>query len=242
MSDTTTETRFLKDFAGRRFTAVAVVAACLASASLNTWGGTMMFPNWVTSIVFGVMIACGEFIAATALRHIVADFENHRYWKARLGAVILALAITGCVLSGHKAFTSLYLEAEHAYRVQQKVAETSQKIADKYQAKHIANDTDDTIRAQYESRQNTANYQAMLALKAKPPHKGIMYVLLALFEVVKIGGLYALASPSTKGKTWPQRRAEKRQQKIRDKKAIVEFERKIAELDDADDNVLPMRA
>jgi hypothetical protein len=242
MSDTTTSTRFLNAFYGRRFTAVAIIAACCASASLNIWGGTMMFPNLITSIVFGVMIACGEFIAATALRHIVADFENNRYWKARLGSLILALAITGCVISGHKAFSTLFLEADANYTALQKRAETIQKVADEYAAIYAADDSEMNGK-RWELRQRNADRAALDVLKAKPPSEAVIYVMLALFEITKIGGLYALATPSSRGLTHRQRKAQTRIQKINDAKAAIRYEQQLraAMAAEDDDNVIDIK-
>lgn len=240
MSDNKTSHAFLNDFSGRRFTAVAIIAACAASAVLNIWGGTMMFPNLVTSVVFGVMIACGEFIAATALRHIVADFENYRYWKARLGSLILALAITGCVISGHKAFSTLFLEAEANYEALQAREAALKNVALEYAATYAADDSD-INRARWEQRQKNADAASLEVLKAKPPSTAVIYVMLALFEITKIGGLYALATPSTRGLTHRQRKAQKRMQKIKDAEALALFEAKLAAAQDID-NVVPLRA
>lgn len=240
MSNNTTSHAFLNDFSGRRFTAVAIIAACAASASLNIWGGTLMFPNWLTATVFGIMIACGEFIAATALRHIVADFENNRYWKARLGSLILALAITGCVISGHKAFSTLFLEAEASHASLQKTETALQAIADNYAAIYAADDSD-LNRARWEARQKNADRAHLEVLKAKPPSRAVIYVMLALFEITKIGGLYALATPSTRGLTHRQRKAQKRMQKIKDAEAEAKFEAQLAAAQDTD-NVFPLRA
>lgn len=241
MSQSTTSTRFLNGFYGRRFTAVAIIAACAASAVLNIWGGTMMFPNLVTSAVFGVMIACGEFIAATALRHIVADFENNRYWKARLGSLILALAITGCVISGHKAFSTLFLEAEANYEALQAREAALKNVALEYAATYAADDSD-INRARWEQRQKNADAASLEVLKAKPPSTAVIYVMLALFEITKIGGLYSLATPSTRGQTHRQRNAAKRLQKIKDAEAEARFERELAAILEAEDNIIPMRA
>jgi succinate dehydrogenase hydrophobic anchor subunit len=241
MSNNTNSTTFLQDFSGRRFTAVAVIAACGASASLNIWGGTLMFPNLITSIVFGVMIACGEFIAATALRHIVADYENNRYWKGRLSTLILVLAITGCVISGHKAFNTLFLEADANYKALQARESAMVKVALNYANIYAADDTDQNL-ARWELRQKAADAASLEVLKAKPPSKTVIYVFLALFEITKIGGLYSLATPSTKGQTWAQRGAAKRQKKISEAKAQAAFERRLAEASEDDDTVVPFKA
>lgn len=234
MHNSKTSNAFLQDFSGRRFTAVAVIAACVASASLNIWGGTLMFPNIITSVVFGVMIACGEFIAATALRHIVADYENNRYWKARLSSLILVLAITGCVIVGHKAFSTLFLEAEANYKALEKRADNFQKVADNYAVIYAADDSDQNYN-RWESRQIRADEAHLEVLKAKPPSKSIIYVLLALFEITKIGGLYALATPSTRGQTWAQRKAARRQTKLAEAKRLAKFKDELKAAAEAED-------
>ena len=242
MSNSTNSTTFLQDFSGRRFTAVAVIAACMASASLNIWGGTLMFPNIITSVVFGVMIACGEFIAATALRHIVTDFENNRYWKARLSSLILVLAITGCVICGHKAFSTLFLEADANYKALEKRAETFQRVAAQYADIYAADDSDMNF-SRWESRQKIADEANLTKLKAKPPSKAVIYVMLALFEITKIGGLYALATPSTRGQTWGQRKATRRQTKLAEAKRLAKFKDELKAAAEAEDtNVIELRA
>lgn len=241
MQQSTDSTTFLQDFSGRRFTAVAVMAACAASASLNIYGGTLMFPNIITSVVFGVMIACGEFIAATALRHIVTDYDHNRYWKARLSSLILALAITGCVICGHKAFNTLFLEADANYKALEKRADNFQKVADNYAAIYAADDSDQNYN-RWESRQTRADEAHLEVLKADPPSKLVIYVMLALFEITKIGGLYALATPSTRGQTWAQRAASKRQTKIAEAKRLARFKQELAAAAEADDtNVVELR-
>lgn len=241
MHNSKTSHAFLQDFSGRRFTAVAVIAACAASASLNIWGGTLMFPTLITSVVFGIMIACGEFIAATALRHIVTDFENHRYWKARLSSLILALAITGCVICGHKAFDTLFLEADANYKALQAREATLVKVAQNYADIYAADDSDQN-RARWERRQNDADAASLEVLKAKPPSKAVIYVMLALFEITKIGGLYALATPSTKGQTWTQRAATKRQTKIAEAKRMAKFKKDLETAAEAEDGEYPRLA
>ena len=80
----------------------------------------------------------------------------------------------------------------------------------------------DTARRRWDHKQDQADQKRLEMLKAKPPHQAIVVILLALFEMVKIGGLYALATPSTKGRTWSQRKGDKRRAEI----AHIEAERK----------------
>jgi hypothetical protein len=242
MSNHTNSTTFLKDFAGRRVTAVAVFAASAGSAGLNVWGATQIFPNFWTALAFATVVSAGEVIAFLALRSIMADRENNHFWKSRLGMLILALAIAGCVISGHRAFHTLNLEASANYESLVIRADAAQKEADKYQAIFLAEDTD-TNRARWERRQDTADAAKLAVLKAKPIPEALVYVFLALFEVVKIGGLYGLATPTTKGLSKAQRKALARQQKIKDAKALAKFERDLAAaMEEGDDNVFPLRA
>ena len=185
----------------------------------------------------------------TAIAIIVAAFGSatlnvygaSQMFPALLTSIVFGTVIASGVLSGHKAFSTLFLEADANHTALQARADAAQEVADEYKAVFVADDSEINL-ARYESRQKTADQKALEALKSAPPPEGIIYILLALFELVKIGGLYALATPSTKGLTKPQRRAQKRQQKLRDKKAIADFERKLADLDDADDNVVQLRA
>lgn len=240
MSNHTNSTTLLKDFEGRRVTAAAIFLAAIGSAGLNIWGATQIFPSFWTAAAFATVVTAGEVIAFLALRHIMADRDNNHFWKARLGMLILALAIAGCVISGHRAFHTLSLEAEANHESLVIRAEAAQKEADKYFAIFLADDKD-VNRAAWTRRQDLADEAKLAVLKAEPVPKGLVYIFLALFETVKIGGLWALATPTTRGLTKAQRKALKRQQKIRDAKAQAEFERKLREAEDTD-NVFPLRA
>jgi len=236
-------TTFLNDFAGRRVTATAIFFAAVGSAGLNIWGATQIFPNLWTAAAFATVVTAGEVIAFLALRHIMTDRANNHFWKSRLGALILTLAIAGCVISGHRAFHTLSLEAEANHGSLKIRAEAAQKEADKYLEILLADDKD-VNRKMWERRQDAADAAKLAVLKAEPLPAGLVYVFLALFEVVKIGGLWALATPTALGLTKAQRRAQKRQQKLRDAKALAEFERKLRAASDAEDdaNVVPLRA
>ena len=222
---------FLKDFEGRRVTACAIFVAALGSASLNVWGATQIFPQWQTATIFATVVSAGEAIAFLGLRSIMADHENHRYWKARLGALILILAIVGCVISGHRAFHTLSLEAQAKHDAISVRAERAQEAADAYHASRIAGTleiSDSVANARWETKQAVADRLKVDQLKSKPIAPALVYVFLALFEIVKIGGLWALATPSTRGQTRAQRKATKRSAKINEARKQAEFERKLA--------------
>lgn len=243
MSTIQNSTRFLNDFSGRRVTATAIFFAAVGSAGLNIWGATQIFPNPWTATAFATVVTAGEVIAFLALRHIMADRENNHFWKARLGMVILCLAIAGCVISGHRAFHTLSLEASHNYERLVIRANAEQAVADRYAA-ILAADDSDVNRARWERRQDIADAAKLNVLKSQPVPKSLVYIFLALFETIKIGGLWALATPTGKGLTKAQRRAQKRQQKIKDAKALAKFERDLAAAAEAEDdaNVVPLRA
>lgn len=243
MTHSTNSTTFLNAFSGRRTVAAAIFIAIAGSACLNVYGAAMIFPSLITASIFAVVIGANEVIAALTLRHIVTDTENNRTGKAALASLMLALAITGCVISGHKAFSTLFLEADAKHEALSIRADAAQKEADKYQEIFLADDTD-TNRARWERRQEAADAAKLEEMKAKPPAEAVIYVLLALFELVKIGGLYAIATPSTKGLTARQRKAKRRLEKIKEAQAAVEFERKLAAALQAEDdaNIVPLRA
>ena len=222
---------FLSDFEGRRLTACAIFVAAFGSACLNVWGATQIFPQWQTATIFAVVVSAGEAIAFLSLRSIMADYENNRYWKARLGALIMVLAIAGCVISGHRAFHTLSLEAQANYKAIEVRATRAQEAADAYHVQRTTGQLgllDSVAEARWETKQERADRLKVDQLKAKPVSPMLVYVFLALFEIVKIGGLWALATPSTRGQTVAQRRASKRSAKLREKKAQAEFERKLA--------------
>lgn len=243
MSNINTPPRILNDFSGRRITAAAIIVAILGSASLNVYGAAMIFPSLITAAIFAIVIGANEVIAALTLRHIVRDLENRRPGKAALAGAMLTLAITGCVISGHKAFSTLFLEADAKHIALSIRADAAQKEADKYQVIFLADDTD-MNRSRWNTRQERADEARLLEMKSKPPSEVIIYVLLALFEMVKIGGLYAIATPSTMGMTTRQKRSKRNLEQIRDAKAQAEFEKKLAAALEAEDdaNVVPLRA
>jgi hypothetical protein len=243
MSNINTPPRLLNDFSGRRVTATAIIVAILGSACLNIYGATMIFPAWQTAAIFAIVIGANEVIAALTLRHIIRDIENRRPGKAALAGIMLALAITGCVISGHKAFSTLFLEADAKHVALSIRADAAQKEADKYQVIFLADDTD-MNRSRWNTRQESADAARLLEMKSKPPSEVIIYVLLALFELVKIGGLYAIATPSTMGLTARQKEARRRLEQIKDAKSQAEFEKKLAAALEAEDdtNVVTLRA
>ncbi|MEL6258999.1 MAG: hypothetical protein AAFQ67_08085 [Pseudomonadota bacterium] len=168
-------------------------------------------------MIFAIVIAAGEVIAALALRHIVADWENRRHAKATLSGVIMALAVTGCVISGHRAFETLFLEAEAKHDALVIRAEAAQTEADAMHLKLLAADDGETklrARSRWEYRQEQADEAKLAMLKAEPPSALLIYIFLALFETVKIGGLFSLATPTTQGLTLAQRRAKRRAAKL----------------------------
>jgi hypothetical protein len=243
MPHSTNSPTLLQDFIGRRITAAAIIVAILGSACLNIYGAAMIFPAWQTAAIFAIVIGANEVIAALTLRHIVRDMENRRPGKAALASIMLTLAITGCVISGHKAFSTLFLEADAKHAALSIRADAAQKEADKYQAIFLQDDTD-MNRARWNARQDSADAARLAEMKSAPPPEAIIYVLLALFELVKIGGLYAIATPSTLGMTKRQKEAKRRLEKIKDAKAQAEFEKKLAAALEAEDdaNVVPLRA
>ncbi|MEO0955700.1 MAG: hypothetical protein AAFY12_11955 [Pseudomonadota bacterium] len=228
---------FMSDFAGRRLTASAIFVAAVGSASLNVWGASQIFPNPATALIFAIVITACEVIAFLSLRHIVRDFGNFHYWKAALGTVIFVFSIAGCVISGKQAFHVLFLEANANHKALEIRYEARQNEADQYHADMLAGKISDispqTAQARWERKQDAADDAHIAKLKAKPPHIAIVFVLLALFEMVKIGGLYSLASPTEKGRSWAQRRADKRRAEINDAKAKAAHAEKLAYINDA---------
>jgi len=240
MSTHTDSTRFLPDFAGRQLTAIAIGVAALGSASLNVYGASQIFPNPVTAWIFGIVIAACEVIAALTLRHIMADAANRRYRKAAMASVMLVFAIAGCVISGKQAFHVLFLEANANHGALTIRSDRLQEQADAYHERILAGEltdiTQDMAKARLERMQAQADEAHLAKLKSKPPHISVVFVLLALFEMVKIGGLWAIATPTTKGQTWRQQRAQRRRDKLADAEAEAKFRKELARFDDEDDN------
>lgn len=233
---------FMSDFEGRRLTACAIIVAAFGSASLNVWGAFQIFPNPITGGIFAVVISACEVLAAVSLRHIVTDFANHREWKARLGSLIFAMAVAGCVFSGKQAFHVLFLEANANYSSLEVRSTARQAEADAYHAQMLSGGQALTVtRPKWERLQAKADEANLAKLKSKPPHQAIVFILLALFETVKIGGLFALATPSTEGRTKAQRKSDKRRQAIAERKALAKHEQRMAELDN-NDNVVAISA
>lgn len=234
---------FSKDFEGRELTAVAIIVAALGSATLNVWGAFQIFPNPLTGGIFAVVISACEVIAAVSLRHIVADYQNNRFWKARLGALLFVMAVGGCVFSGKQAFHVLFLEANANHTALEVRSTARQAEADAYHAQMLLSDAALTVtRPKWARLQEQADAANLATLKSKPPHQAIVYLLLSLFEMVKIGGLFALATPSTKGRSKAQRKSDKRKQKIADAKSQREYEARISAMTEDDSNVVQMSA
>lgn len=243
ISTTTSQNSLLASFSERPVSAIAIGIAGLGSASLNTWGASQIFPNPFTAVIFGMVIAACEVIAFLTLRHIVADWGNHRYWKAASASIIMLFAVTGCILSGKQAFHVLSLEANanHASLVTRHAARKAE--ADTYHKQMLAGELDlepRVAQARWETKQDRADEANIAALKAAPPSEMIVTILLALFEMVKIGGLWAIATATTKGQTIAQRRAAKRRTEIADKQSALKHAARMADLDDEMDNVIAM--
>jgi hypothetical protein len=234
------------DFKGRELTAIAIAVAAIGSASLNTWGAFHIFPNWLTGLVIaGVILAC-ELIAFLSPRHIIRDHENRHYWKARGAAVILVFAIIGCIFSGKQAFHVLFLEADHTHQTLLVRADAREAEARAYHENVLAGNYEDgisrsTAEARWERMQTIADTARLEEMKAKPPHEIMVYIMLALFEMVKIGGLFFVATAKKgQGLTMRQRKAKKNRERLEIAKADAKFESKLEALENG--NVVDFEA
>lgn len=226
------------DFKGRELTALVVTTAAIGSATLNTWGAFHIFPTPAVGwIIAGVILSC-EVFAFLVPRHIVKDWDDRHYWKARGTALMLVVAIAGCVFSGKHAFSVLFLEANQTHKVLDIRADAAEVEAASYHQRIIDGvyeTTKDgapighgTAVARWERMQTKADDARLAEMMAKPPHVAIVYILLALFEMVKIGGLFFAATQKDKpGLTRKQRKALKRRERLDIAKADAEFERKL---------------
>lgn len=230
----------------RKLTAVVVTTAAIGSASLNTWGAFHIFPTPAVGWIIAAVILSCEVFAFLVPRHIVKDWDDRHYWKARGTAIMFAVAVAGCVFSGKHAFTVLFLEADQTHKVLDIRADAIEAEAEAYHANILAGDYEldrdgqpighSTAVARWERIQTRADDARLAEMMAKPPHVAIVYILLALFEMIKIGGLFfAAVQKPTKGLTRKQRKALKRREKLDLAKADAEFERKLDNVYDISD-------
>lgn len=244
MSFSTPSTRSPSTLPGRPVTFAAIAVAGLGSALLNIYGASQMFPIWQTAAIFAVVIAACEVIAFLALPHIVQDWQNRRWEKAAIGGAIFVLAVTGCVISGKHAFSTLFLEADANHKALVIQADRLAERADSYHVAMLAGTLTDVTESQavarWEFQQRAADEARLAEMKGKPPAPVIVFVFLALFEAVKIFGRFALATPTTLGPTRFQRLRTKQAEDLKMRQAEADHAAKLERLDDSD-NVTPMR-
>jgi hypothetical protein len=224
--------KLLKSFEGREGTFALVLVIGVASSSQNVYGAAHLFSGLIPTIIACVAIAGAEGVAIASLRHIVTDWQNYHRVKAIGGAIALTLCVCGCVISGHKAFATLSITAHHEYKNLQADAERLKAEADKYTAAALATTVEteaDMYRARAQRWQTQAQNKQLEVLKAKPLPQELYYVLLALFEFLKIGGAYLLATPTTKAWSPAQRKAHNRKRKLEEAEqaaALADAERR----------------
>ncbi len=221
-------------FAGREGVAVFLGIAGVGSAVFNVWGAYQITTDPVFAVVFAAIVTACEGIAFLSLRHIVRDWENRRYEKAKVASLALCLAIAGCFISGKRSFHMISVQAEAEYARLSQEHSTLEKVAKDAEAAYLAERTAWNATTWKNSLRSSTDKKVEME-RAKPMSVAVMWLFLALFEVLKIGGLWAIATPTTKGLTRHQRRAAERTAKLKEAKADAEFRRKLAELDDVEE-------
>jgi hypothetical protein len=192
---------------GRPATFAFILITGIASACLNCFGAFSLF-NGVAAWIFLAAIFGMEGLALLALKHIVQDWQNHHRIKAALATLIFIPLVIGCAASGKRAFDMLAIDLRETNKIEMAKAERIQARADEHFAA-AAKATERSTQLQEISRGELEQAKAdairlQVEKKAAPP-AWLVICLLCLFELVKTGGRYAIATETAK--TWsPARR------------------------------------
>ena len=213
---------------GRPLTACVVIAAFAASASWNLYGAANMFYGLFATVIFVVMIASAELLAGLVLRHIVEDFNNNNELKGILGSMIFMLCIFGCVTAGHRAFDVQAIQQRETNTFNEAKADrhTAQSVILFAKAKAASATGDrDTEVAQTRLANTELENAHKLKLeieRKKPMSEFTMWSIILLFEMIKLGGRWALAVQSKPRWNWRRRQI----QALKDKQALREAREK----------------
>ena len=192
---------------GRPATFGAIVVTGTASAALNCYGAFSLF-NGLAAWIFLAAVFGMELLALLCLRHIVQDWQNNHRLKAALAMLIFIPLVIGCAASGKRAFDMLEIDLRERNKIEMAKADRIQERADAhFMAAQAA--TERSIQTQEiargEKEQAAADALRLKVEKKQPPPAWLVICLLFLFELVKTGGRFAIATETQK--TWsPARR------------------------------------
>lgn len=219
-----------KNIEGRPLTAFVVSCGFIASAAWNLYGAAFMFYGLFATILFMVMVATAEALAGLTLRHIVEDWNNNNEMKAALGAVIYGFCIFGCITAGHRAFDVQAIQQRETNAFNIEKAERHEEQAKVHFAKAKAASAKDDRDTEV-SQTRLANqelekaHQIKLEVERKQPMSTYtMWSIIVLFELVKTGGRWAMATQSKPRWNWKRRQI----QNLKDKQALAEAKQKYA--------------
>ena len=219
------------DFKGREGVALAIGLAGVGSGVFNVWGAFQITTDPVAAYIFAAIVTACEVIAFLSLRWVVQDWDNRQYIKARVGGAILLIAIAGCAISGKRAFQMISVKAEAEYAAELQNHRVLDEIRIQAEAAYKANQTSDTTR-DWKNAVTRATEAKVKLEQSKPMPQAVMWLFLVLFEAIKIGGLWAIATPTQRGLTRAQRRAAKRTAKLKEAEADAKFREKLRIIED----------
>lgn len=201
---------------GRPLTAALVIGAGAASAAFNVWGAFQIYsghPAWI----FAFCIMCMEGIAIVALTHIITDWDNNNYFKAGVGSVLFAGIVLACAMSGKEAFNNLNIDVRETNASELARAARLQVIADEHFAavKVLQGDAKARESGYGERLQTKVDKIKRDVEKKRPPAAWVVFLFLAIFELVKSAGRFALAVESKQKWNWRQRRTQKLKDKVK---------------------------
>ena len=192
---------------GRPATFGAIIVTGTASAALNCFGAFSLF-NGVAAWIFLAAVFGMQLLALLCLRHIVQDWQNNHRLKAALAMLIFIPLVIGCAASGKRAFDMLAIDLRETNKIEMAKADRIQERADAHFMAAQAT-TERSIQTQEiargEKEQAAADALRLKVEKKQPPPAWLVICLLFLFELVKTGGRFAIATETQK--TWsPARR------------------------------------
>ena len=188
-------------FEGRPLTATAVAISAVAGACFNLWGAFQIFSG-VSAYIFLVAMMGVELFALLSLTHIITDRNNNHHLKANIASVMFFLAVLGCATSGHRAFSTLAIDIEQTNISDLARADREEARAAEFftASKTLAGTARDTQIYYGEKKLAEAAAIKLQVAKKTPPPEWLVWCLLALFETIKCGGRWAVAT--TTSKTW----------------------------------------
>lgn len=187
----------------RSATAFFLFGAGAASIAFNVWAAHAIYSG-LSAWIFAGGLLCIEVAAWLCLKHILRDYDNGHRAKPGFGLLLFGLIVIACAYMGWRAFDAKNIEIREENKVATRDAAEYIARADVHFAAAAAAIAAGNRGAEQtetsRGRAERAKADALLIKVEKraevPPF--MAFVILAVFEGVKMFGRWSIATPSRK--------------------------------------------